>query len=684
MTPNLNEATSLVNSIPLVKESIPVLMKLANGSNPNIPSYMALGRLQQIKAMVEHSQQPQMPQGTVKQNLERSVANMGMMNGRQQQMQQDMMQQGITAPGPAPEGVPQPQPMPQPEQMPQQPQEVMAAHGGILHAQTDPDMFNFAPGGIVAFAKEGEVKDKEKDKEKSEQEKEIQRAKDRAALLKYPAAAADVFLSPARGALNLLDATGIPNFSRRVINALAGTNFEPYSGPGYNLGEYFDASQKENVGPARTKNLSPAELEAIAKMGGSSGFKAYAGPNNESNTRYLESRPAGDSSGFKPYVPPPVAPRPAAAPRPVAAAPAAAPGAAATTEQGLGSLSDVDRVKQLLGQLTPSNEYIKGIDTAQAAARPEAYDQQKAIADQLALNESLGIGTYGKNRRMQMEQRAKEFEANRPSKLDQLLAFGTAFSRPGARAGDIAQRSTEMNDAERDARERFQTAQDALMATVELADEAIRTGNASEILKTKAAKDKAMQDWKAAAVEAKKIQAQAEGVRQQTGTTAATSVFGDQLRLQAERERTASTEKVAAANNVNAQKVAEIYAAASRAGANRPSEQERFANEYFAVVKSQGQAAADAWLAQQEKIRSVSGGVKYGGQDKEVEREIKVQAEIRAQTEGLAQRLAGTKDPAKRVAIQAQINDIEKKVRADVARAAGDAPPPNAVKLVKP
>jgi len=673
MTPNLNEATSLVNSIPLVKESIPVLMKLANGSNPNIPSYMALGRLQQIKAMVEHSQQPQMPQGTVKQNLERSVANMGMMNGRQQQMQQDMMQQGITAPGPAPEGVPQPAPIPQPEQMPQ---EVMAAHGGILHTRTDPDMFNFAPGGIVAFADGKKVEDKDKDKDKkSEQEKEIQRAKDRAALLKYPAAAADVFLSPARGALNLLDATGIPNFSKRVINALAGTNFEPYSGPGYNLGEYFDASQKENVGTGagpRASRFTTADDPRV---------KMSAVPTSNSA--------APPVPAVAPAPPPaPVRARgPAAAPRPPAAAPAApaaAPNAAATTEQGLGSLNSVDRVKQLLGQLTPNNEYIKGIDTAQAAAKPEAYDQQKAIADQLALNESLGIGTYGKNRRMQMEQRAKEFEGNRMSKLDRLISLGTAFSRPGARAGDMGQRSVELNEAERDARERFQAAQDALMATVELADEAIRTGNASEILKTKAAKDKAMQDWKAAAVEAKKTQAQAEAVRQQTGTQAATSVLGDEMRMQSDREKSRSMEQIAAANNVSAQAVAAIQARAAAAGYARPSEQERFANEYFAVVKSQGQAAADAWLAQQEKIRSVSGGVKYGGQDKEVEREIKVQAEIRAQTEGLAQRLAGTKDPAKRAAIQTQINDIEKKVRADVARAAGDAPPPGAVTLKKP
>ena len=669
MTPNLNEATSLVNSIPLVKESIPVLMKLANGSNPNIPSYMALGRLQQIKAMVEHSQQPQMPQGTVKQNLERSVANMGMMNGRQQQMQQNMMQQGITAPGPAPEGVPQPPPMPQPEQMPQ---EVMAAHGGILHTRTDPDMFNFAPGGIVAFAKEGEVKDKEKDKDKEKSKTLVPNPPS-------PGEAISALLDAIKsGAINVGEAIG------SGVTSAAGAVSDQYDRMKADA-EKRRALERMNV-PLRSPDTGGAT--AVDRITGSSGFKPYVLP---PSPRLLDARPAGDSSGFKAYAPPAAAaaPGPAAAPRPVAAAPAApaapaaAPGVAATTEQGLGSLNSVDRVKQLLGQLTPSNKYIQEIDTAQAAAKPEAYDQQKAIADQLALNESLGIGTYGKNRREQMAQRAKEFEGNRMSKLDRLISLGTAFSRPGARAGDMGQRSVELNEAERDARERFQAAQDALMATVELADEAIRTGNASEILKTKAAKDKAMQDWKAAAVEAKKTQAQAEASRQQTGTQAATSVFGDEMRMQSDREKTASLEKIAAANNVSQLEAERIRARATAAGYARPSEQERFANEYFAKVKAEGQAAADAWLAQQEKVRAVSGGVKYGGQDKEVERELKVQAEVRARTEGLAQRLAGTKDPAKRAEIETQIRNIEKKVRADVAKVAGNVPPPGAVTEIK-
>ena len=658
MTPNLNEATSLVNSIPLVKESIPVLMKLANGSNPNIPSYMALGRLQQIKAMVEHSQQPQMPQGTVKQNLERSVANMGMMNGRQQQMQQNMMQQGITAPGPAPEGVPQPPPMPQPEQMPQ---EVMAAHGGILHTRTDPDMFNFAPGGIVAFADGKKVEDKDKDKEKSK------------TLVPNPPSPGEAISA----LLSAIKSGVVGQYDRMKADA-----------------EKRRALEKANV-PLRSPDTS--EATEARKITGSSGFAPYVSPADRALG--LDGRVTMDSSndprsstfGKKNIMELPAAVAPAPAPRPAAApaapaAPAAAPSDVPVTQQGVGALNtNTDsRVADLLAKLTPNNKYIQEIDTAQQAAKPEAYDQQKAIADQLALNESLGIGTYGKNRREQMAQRAKEFEGNRMSKLDRLISLGTAFSRPGARAGDMGQRSVELNEAERDARERFQTAQDALMATVELADEAIRTGNASEILKTKSAKDKALQDWKAASVKAKETQALAEASRQQTGTQAATSVLGDEMRMQSERERTASAEKVAAANNVSAQAVAAIQARAAAAGYARPSEQERFANEYFAVVKLQGQAAADAWLAQQEKIRAVSGGVKYGGQDKSLKNELEIQAEIRAQTEVLAQRLATTKDPVKRAAIQTQIGDIEKKIRADVKKAAGNVPPPGAVTQTSP
>lgn len=102
---------------------------------------------------------------------------------------------------------------------------------------------NYAGGGIIAFA-DGKKVDY---KTTASQEKEKKREEDRAALLKYPAAVADVALSPARGILNLLGVTA-PNISNRVINALAGTDFKTDYGPGYDLGGFYNTSQKGNVG----------------------------------------------------------------------------------------------------------------------------------------------------------------------------------------------------------------------------------------------------------------------------------------------------------------------------------------------------------------------------------------------------------------------------------------------------
>jgi hypothetical protein len=241
-----------------------------------------------------------------------------------------------------------------------------------------------------------------------------------------------------------------------------------------------------------------------------------------------------------------------------------------------------------------------------------------------------------------------------------------------------------MSDAERDARERFQTAQDALMNTVELADEAIRTGKATKIVATKEAYKKALQEYKMAGVEVAKTQAQAQGLLQKTGMDAATSLLGNEMQMQSDLAKSASLEKIAAANNVSAQKVAEIQARASAAGYARPSEQERFANEYFAIVKSQGQAAADAWLAQQEKVRAVSGGVKYGGQDKSLQNELAIKAVIDKRTEILTGRLDREKDPVKQAALKKQIADIAKQVRDEIAANTGDVPPPGTVRQTKP
>ena len=617
--------------------------------------------------MVEHSQQPQMPQGTVKQNLERSVANMGMMNGRQQQMQQSMMQQGITAPGPAPEGVPQPQPMPQPEQMQQQPQEVMAAHGGILHAQTDPDMFNFAPGGIVAFADKGAVEDKDKPKYYRGLDGKMHRIEDKSAADEGP------------GFVDQL-----VNFFKSSDTTAAEPKTETYMGMDGKVHtravqpSALDViKQKMGIGQASDVQTAPTGPSANMLQGASQQNALSRLPSAAPNIVLPPDIPASEAK------PASVVPAPKPKPAVVPAVVPTVPSAAATTNQGIGSPTDITDMKKLITEFTPNNPYIAGIGTAFTAAKMEDFDQQKAIADKLALNESLGIGTYGKNRREQMAQRAKEFETNRPSQLDRLLLLGSAFSRPGARAGDMAQRSVELSDAERDARERFQTAQDALMNTVELADEAIRTGNATSIVAAKEAHKKALQDYKMAGIEVAKTQATAQATAQQTGVTAATTVFGDQTHLAMERERTNAQIRIAKMQGDSQANVAGIYAAATMAGHTQPSEQERFTLKYYDLKDKYGPEAAKKWMEEQKDIRSAFGGSRYEGPDTAAATEAKIIKLEQDATAELETTKNHTKDPTKKAAIQTEIDNRKKAIRAQMATATGDVPPPDAVKKIK-
>jgi hypothetical protein len=119
------------------------IMSYANGQNPQVPPYLALGELNRRKQMEQKAAQP--PQGTVKDNIEQQVGLMQLQKLRQGQMSQQMGQQGMQAPT-IPQGTPEPQ---------QQPEAEMAmAAGGV--ARLPIQEMNFGSGGIVAFAnKEG-------------------------------------------------------------------------------------------------------------------------------------------------------------------------------------------------------------------------------------------------------------------------------------------------------------------------------------------------------------------------------------------------------------------------------------------------------------------------------------------------------------------------------------------------
>ena len=117
------------------------IMGYANGQNPMVPPYLALSEMNRRKSMEQRAAQP--PQGSVKEKLEQEL----------------MQPQGITQGMPQmPQGAPQgaPPSMP-PEGMPQAaPEAQMApqgmAGGGLTNLPMRSERFNYAPGGIVAFA----------------------------------------------------------------------------------------------------------------------------------------------------------------------------------------------------------------------------------------------------------------------------------------------------------------------------------------------------------------------------------------------------------------------------------------------------------------------------------------------------------------------------------------------------
>jgi hypothetical protein len=132
------------------------IMEYANGKNPQVPPYLALGELNRRKQMEQSAKTGTPPDGTVKDKLEKELTGQAadlMQAGAARQAQSNQqLQQGLMAqPQPVPDGTPQPPP-PE-EEMPEMQQ---MAGGGLTGLPTG-DMFKFAAGGgVVAFA-DGDV-----------------------------------------------------------------------------------------------------------------------------------------------------------------------------------------------------------------------------------------------------------------------------------------------------------------------------------------------------------------------------------------------------------------------------------------------------------------------------------------------------------------------------------------------
>jgi len=132
------------------------IMEYANGKNPQVPPYLALGELNRRKQMEQSARTGTPPEGTVKDKLEKEITGQAtdlMQAGaaRQAQSNEQLQQSLMGQPQPVPEGTPQPPQ--QEEEMPEMAQQMpQMAAGGLTSLPTN-DMFKFAGGGgVVAFA----------------------------------------------------------------------------------------------------------------------------------------------------------------------------------------------------------------------------------------------------------------------------------------------------------------------------------------------------------------------------------------------------------------------------------------------------------------------------------------------------------------------------------------------------
>ena len=155
---NLIQIQNRLKQLPQDPKTMELLADYANGSSTEVPPYLALSEIQRRNAAEEKANVAQVPEGTVneqeqakamKQSADLMTAQQAQQQQGAQQLQSALSQgQGQVAPG---------TPQPQGQEIPQQPT-MQAAEGGIMRLPVRDDMFNFADGGIVAFAK-GDVVD---------------------------------------------------------------------------------------------------------------------------------------------------------------------------------------------------------------------------------------------------------------------------------------------------------------------------------------------------------------------------------------------------------------------------------------------------------------------------------------------------------------------------------------------
>jgi len=386
-----------------------VLQQYANGMNPEVPPYLALGELQRRemsqKQMATAQGAQQGPQPSVKEQVEQKAGLMALQQMQQQQVAQQMQQP--RGPMPAPAGVPQPEPQP----------EAMLARGGLAGVPMRRDMFEYAGGGIIAFAGGGSVEDK------YQQESQEMVSGDRVQYSPEVAKYAEQLRAKQSAARQTEEREYLAKEQQRMLrgpNAPA-----PTANP-----NVTDDTMKR-VGPMTAPKFADPRTAKPEGVGASGLPAALA-----KTTPAGQTPPATDGA------------KPSAAPRPTGL-PAALPGQA--TPQP--SVSPFLAEAATMARDKPVAPTAEGIKTDINALMPEGMQeaaQKKLFADQ----------------RARADERKATFEKTRPSGLDDLIrVFGQAGQYKGM--SGLAPAETALQQQRRAEELGFQKEQNELLTAIE-------------------------------------------------------------------------------------------------------------------------------------------------------------------------------------------------------------------------
>ena len=94
---NLIQIADELKGLPDNPQTTQMLMQYANGMNPIVPPYLALGEMKRREQVKKMQQSAQAPQGTVKDQIEQSAGLMALQQLRQQQAMQQMRSEEHTS-----------------------------------------------------------------------------------------------------------------------------------------------------------------------------------------------------------------------------------------------------------------------------------------------------------------------------------------------------------------------------------------------------------------------------------------------------------------------------------------------------------------------------------------------------------------------------------------------------------